>query len=75
MAHGLPAISSDLPTSKEILGDLGLYFENGNVEQLALRLEDATRIHWHETSEQAIKRANDFAVAAITQQWKELIES
>lgn len=74
MAHGLPVVSSDLPTSKEIMGDLGLYFENGNIEQLAQRLEDATHIDWQEASEKAIERANDFAVPAIIKQWKELIE-
>ena len=75
MAHGLPVISSDLPTSKEILGDLGLYFENGNVEQLAQQLEESTHLHWREASEEAMKRANDFAITTIIKQWKELIES
>ena len=75
MAHGLPVISSDLPTSKEILGDLGLYFENGNAEQLAQQLEESTHLHWREASEKAMKRANDFAITTIIKQWKELIES
>ena len=39
MAHGLPIVSSNLPTSQEIMEDFGLYFENGNVEELAQRLE------------------------------------
>ena len=46
MAHGLPVVSSNLPTSKEIMGDFGLYFENGNIEELALRLEEATHLDW-----------------------------
>ena len=75
MAHGLPVISSDLPTSKEIMGDFGLYFENGNVEQLAQQLEQSTHFHWREASEEAMKRANDFAITTIIKQWKELIES
>lgn len=75
MAHGLPVVSSDLPTSKEIMGDFGLYFENGNVEQLAQRLEESTKIDWHSTSEEALKRTVPFAVSSIIKQWKELIES
>ena len=38
MAHGLPIVSSDLPTSKEILGDFGLYFESESIEQLTPHL-------------------------------------
>lgn len=34
MAHGLPIISSNLPTSKEIMGDFGLYFVNGDVNEI-----------------------------------------
>ena len=75
MAHGLPVVSSDLPTSKEIMGDFGLYFENGNVEQLAQRLEESTKIDWHSTSEESLKRTVPFAVSSIIKQWKELIES
>lgn len=75
MAHGLPVVSSDLPTSIEIMGDLGIYFENGNIEQLAQRLEESTRINWQEASEKAIERADDFAISTIIKQWKKLIES
>ena len=74
MAHGLPVVSSDLPTSKEIMGDFGLYFENGNIQQLAQRLEDATRLDWQKKSQQAIEIAKHFDLEAITEQWKQLIE-
>ena len=74
MAHGLPVISSDLPTSKEIMGELGIYFENGNINQLAQRLGESTSTNWQETSEKVMKRANDFEVSTIIRQWKELIE-
>ena len=52
MAHGLPIVSSNLPTSQEIMGDFGLYFENGNVEELAQRLEEATHLNWERLGEE-----------------------
>jgi glycosyltransferase involved in cell wall biosynthesis len=75
MAHGLPVISSDLPTSKEILGDFGLYFENGNVVDLAQRLEDATHLDWQAKSQEALKIAQRFDISHIIEQWKQLLES
>ena len=75
MAHGLPVISSNLPTSKEILGDFGLYFENGNIEDLAQRLEEATHIDWQTKSQEALKIAQRFNINPIIEQWKQLIES
>lgn len=74
MAHGLPIISSDLPTSKEIMGDFGLYFENGNVEQLAKKLEEATHLDWQRQSSKALEIAKRFNLDTIVQQWKQLIE-
>lgn len=73
MAHGLPVVSSDLPTSKEILGDFGLYFENGNIEDLAQRLEDATHLDWQAKSQEALKIAQRFDVHPIIEQWKQII--
>ena len=75
MAHGLPIVSSDLPTSKEIMGDFGLYFKNGDIDDLAKRLEDATHINWADKSEEAIKISQRFEVEHIVQQWKQLIEA
>ena len=74
MAHGLPIVSSDLPTSKEIMGDFGLYYENGNVEQLARQLEAATRLQWKKKSQEAIDIAKRFNPDTIIPQWKSLIE-
>ena len=73
MAHGLPIVSSDLPTSKEILGDFGLYFESENIEQLAQRLEDATHIDWQQKSKEAIDIAKRFNIDTIIKQWKTII--
>lgn len=74
MAHGLPVVSSDLPTSKEIMGDFGLYFKNGNIEDLAERLEDATHIDWNQKSQEAFEIAKRFDINHIISQWKDLIE-
>jgi glycosyltransferase involved in cell wall biosynthesis len=74
MAHGLPVVSSNLPTSKEIMGDFGLYFENGNIEELALRLEEATHLDWSTKSKEALDIAKRFDINAIIPQWKKLIE-
>lgn len=74
MAHGLPVISSDLPTSKEIMGDFGMYFENENIEDLAQKLEEATHIDWQAKSKEALSIAQRFDIENIIKQWKELIE-
>lgn len=73
MAHGLPVVSSDLPTSKEIMGDYGLYFENGNIEQLARRLHDATRLDWKAKSQEAFVIARRFDIDAIIAKWKTVL--
>ena len=75
MAHGLPVTSSDLPTSKEIMGDFALYFRNGDIEDLAQRLKDATQIDWQSKSKEALKIAERFDINNIIKQWKQLIES
>ena len=74
MAHGLPIISSDLPSSKDILGYFGLFFKNGDILNLAQRLEDATRLDWQKKSDEAIKIAQRFDINEITKQWKQLLE-
>ena len=75
MAHGLPVVSTDLPTSQEIMGDFGLYFKNGDIRDLAERLEDATHIDWKTKSQEAIEIANRFDINSIIGRWKELIEN
>lgn len=75
MSHGLPIVTSDLPVCQEILGDFGLYFENGNIEDLAQRLEEATHLDWQTKSQEALKIAQRFNINPIIEQWKQLIES
>lgn len=73
MAHGLPIVSSDLPTSKEIMGDFGLYFKNGDIRELAQRLNEATQLDWEEKSKEAIRIANRFEIKKIVEKWKKIL--
>ena len=73
MAHGLPVVSSNLPTSLEIMGDEALYFENGNVQQLAVRLHDATLIDWPQASHRALEAVRRFNIGSIREQWKQVL--
>ena len=75
MSHGLPIVTSDLPVCQEILGDFGLYFENGNIEDLARRLEEVTHIDWRKKSQEALKIAQRFDIHLIIEQWEKLLES
>lgn len=74
MSHGLPIISSDLPVSQEIMGDFGMYFKNGDIEDLAQRMEEATHIDWQAKSKEARAIAQRFDIKNIITQWKQLIE-
>ena len=73
MAHGLPVVSSDLPTSKEIMGDFGLYFPNGDIKELAEKLHEATKLDWKKKSEEAFTIAHRFDLSQIAEQWREII--
>ena len=74
MSHGLPIVTSDLPVCQEILGNFGLFFENGNIVDLAQRLEEATHIDWLTKSQEALKIAQRFDLHLIVEQWKQLLE-
>ena len=74
MSHGLPIIASDIPTCQEVLGDFGMFFKNGNIQELAQRLEDATHLDWQKKSDEAIKIAQRFDINEIAGQWKQLLE-
>ena len=75
MAHGLPIISSNLPTSKEILGDFGLYFVNGDVNGMARQMHVATQLDWNSTSRKSIEIAHRFNLETISRQWQQIIEA
>ena len=74
MSHGLPVVSSDLPTSQEIMGDFGLYFKNEDINDLALKLEESTKIDWQSKSKEAFDIANRFDIEKVVAQWREIIE-
>jgi glycosyltransferase involved in cell wall biosynthesis len=74
MAHGLPVVSSNLPTSKEIMGDFGLYFINGDVNGMARQMLATTQLDWQEKSKQALQIAARFNLDTIINQWKQLID-
>lgn len=74
MAHGLPIVTSSLPTSKEILGDFGIYFKNGDIIDLAFRLEESIKVDWQIKSQQAIKIAKNYDIKRIIKKWKTLFE-
>ena len=73
MSHGLPIIASDIPTCQEVLGDFGLFFKNGDIQELAQRLGDATHLDWQKKSDEAIAIAQRFDVNQIAEQWKQAI--
>lgn len=73
MAHGLPIVSSDLPTSLEIMGDFGIYFRNKDIKELAEKLHEATQLDWKEKSEEAFTIAHRFDLSQIAEQWREII--
>ena len=57
------------------MGDFGLYFKNGNVEELAQRLDEATLLNWKKKSKEALHIAKRFNLDAIIKQWKQIIEN
>ena len=74
MAHGLPIVSSDLPTSREIMDNFGLYFNNGDINGLARQLMNATQINWPQKSQEALQIANRFNINNIISKWKRIID-
>lgn len=74
MAHGVPVISSDLPSSRDILGEEGIYFRNGDVADLTKKMEQATSMDWYKASETALRLAQRFDIGEVVKQWKQLIE-
>ena len=73
MAHGLPIVSSDLPTSREMMGDFALYFPNGNATALAQKLQEATMLDVKKKAEEAFTIAHRFDLSKIAAQWQKII--
>jgi glycosyltransferase involved in cell wall biosynthesis len=73
MSHGLPVVASDLPICQEIMGDSALYFRQGDAEDLASRLQQATQADWTARSSEALQIASRYQVANMIEQWKQII--
>ncbi len=71
MSHGLPVVSSDLPVCREIMGDVALFFANGDTEQLARRLHEATLFDWPARSAQALRTAGRFSLQSVVASWQQ----
>ena len=55
------------------MGDFGMYFTNGNVNELAEQLHKATEIEWDKKSEEAIQIAQRFNIQHIIEQWNKIL--
>ena len=73
MSHGLPVVSSDIPTSLEIMGAFGLYFKNGDIDELACRLQEATQLDCQEKAAEALSISRQFSIESIAAQWRKII--
>ena len=74
MAHGLPVISSDLPTSREIMGNFGLYFRNGDAKALARQMLKVSQADWSSSSKEALEIASHFEIGNIIRQWYRIMD-
>lgn len=72
MAHGLPVISSDLPSSRELMGETAIYFPNGDAKALAKCLTAATEDSLNTMSDKALEIANNYKVEEIAKRWVEI---
>lgn len=74
MAHGLPIVSADLPTCKEVMGSHATYFHTGDVEDMKKALHQAMNMtDWQEQSRQSLRIASHFKLDTIINQWKEIL--
>jgi len=76
MSYGLPIISSYLPVTKELLEDkdVGVFFENENVTDLAEKMLSITQNRNTETTScNAIEYSKQFHIANIYKQWEHLL--
>jgi len=73
MAHGVPVLSSDIPTSRELLGSDGHFFRNGDAADLARLLQESIHYPWAEESTKALALAQHFDVKKIVTQWEEMM--
>jgi glycosyltransferase involved in cell wall biosynthesis len=75
MAHGLPIVSSDIPSSKELLGNFGIYFHNEDYMDLAKSLKKASECNWNILSKEALSISHKFDLETIIKSWVNHIDS
>lgn len=77
MSHGLPIITSDIPSSKELLEDkaTGMFFRNEDIDDLTNKLEEISNIpKWNKFSSNAIKYSKLFDIENIISQWYDVFK-
>lgn len=78
MSYGLPIISSYLPVTKELLEgkEVGIFFENEDVTDLALKMKQTTRNEdLISISQTALKYSQEFKTSYIIQQWRNILSN
>ena len=72
ISHGLPIIASDIPITKELLGDTGttLLFKNEETDNLVTKMEEIVyESNWQEMSGQALSYCELFSIDSIIVKW------
>ncbi len=77
MALHLPSVLSDLPVLKDVCGDSVLYFEQGNVLDLKVKLEEmiSNKKLREELSIKAGQRVKDYSIEKFWDKYKKLYSS
>jgi hypothetical protein len=55
------------------MGDFGIYFSNGDVNGLARRMAETTKIDWQAKSRQALEISHRFNIKTIADTWHKII--
>lgn len=78
MAHGLPIISSDIPTSRELLADSphAVLFRSENTEDLAdklLLMSESKELE--QLGDKAIRQSEQFGIETAVREWENLFKT
>lgn len=72
MSHGLPIITSDIISSKEMMGNHAFYFKNGDIQDLSQVMLHTIDASWDNLSKESIEIASRFELNEIISQWNNL---
>ncbi len=78
MACGTPVVATDIPATREMLGDAGVLVEPGNIGKLASSISEILTNEqlYRECAERGVKRSSElFSVGAIAAQYYDLYAS